>query len=347
MTFPFTCSACGHVNHFGWSQAGQKITCAGCAKTMTAPVPMETAGESAPPPRTFRFRCPSCGRKFSTKPELAGKKIRCNGCGAGVRVPQSEEDNDAQPSATAIKTRAGIGEAMVPPQQARTRTEMPSADRKEQTEVSPLLGELGWIETAKRPGRAESVLPSRSELMEQVRQQELQAEEVETQTKALKAKQKKKRKKKGSSYFDPKETLTLVAGVGAVVGVLAFLAWGYPEFRFPLGGLLCLIGFIVYMLGSISLRQLVAEDGFVQVLMFRFCPPYQWWFIITRWADTKDFFIFFLAGAIIMSVGGFIIKTSPTGKKAEASERAYQKLLKSKKAEAPPPVSKIFTPDGD
>jgi ribosomal protein S27E len=347
MTFPFTCSACGHVNHFGWSEAGQKITCAGCAKTMTAPVPMETVGEkSAPLPRTFRFRCPSCGRKFSTKPELAGKKIRCNGCGAGIRVPQSEE-GDAQPSGTAIKTHPGSDDATVPPRPARTRTGMSPEDRDDQSDVSPLLGELGWIEPAKRPRHAESVLPSRSEWMEEVRQQELEAEEVENQTKAEKAKQKKKRKNKGSGYFDPKETLTLVAGVGALVGVLAFLAWGYPEFRFPLGGLLGVIGFIVYLLGSISLRQLVAEDGFVQLLMFRFCPPYQWWFIVTRWADAKDFFAFFLAGAIIMAIGGFVIKTSPTGAKAEASERAYQKLLKSKKAEAPPPASNAFTPDRD
>ena len=120
--------------------------------------------------------------------------------------------------------------------------------------------------------REESILPSRAELMQQVRQQELEAAEVETQTKAEKAKKKKKRKKKGSSYFDPKETLTLVAGVGAVVGVLAFLAWGYPEFRFPLGGLLSVIGFIVYLLGAVSLRQLVAEEGVVQAVMFRFCP---------------------------------------------------------------------------
>jgi hypothetical protein len=348
MTFPFTCSACGHVNHFGWSQAGQKIKCAGCAKTMTVPVPMETVGASAPPPpRPFRFRCPSCGRKYSTKPELAGQKIRCTGCGAGVRVPQGEEDEVAEPSGAEIQAYAGSGEATAPLGPGRTRTKKTSADRGEQSDVSPLLDELGWIETAKRPGSAERVLPSRAELMEQVRQQELEVAEVESRTKAEKDKKKKKRKKQGSSYFDPKETLTLVAGVGAVVGVLAFLAWGYPEFRFPLGGLLSVIGFIVYLLGSVSLRQLVADEGFIKVLFFRFCPPYQWWFVATRWADTKDFFAFFLAGAIIMAIGGFVIKISPTGKKAEASERAYQKLLKSKNAEAPPPVPNVFTRDGE
>ena len=347
MTFPFTCSACGHVNHFGWSQAGQKIKCAGCARSMTAPVPMEPVGDSVPPPRPFRFRCPSCGRRFATKPELAGKKIRCSGCGAGVRVPQGDENDDAQPSGAAIETYAGSGEAAAPLRPGRMRTALPTADRDQEHGASPLLEELGWIETATRPKRAEGVLPSRAELMEQVRQQELEADELETQAKAAKARQIKKRKKKSSGYFDPKETLTLVAGVGAVVGILAFLAWGYPDFRFPLGGLLCVIGFITYMLGSISLRQLVAEDGFVKALMFRFCPPYQLWFIITRWADTKDFFAFFASGAIIMAVGGFIIKTSPTGAKAEASERAYQKLLKSKKAEVPSPVPNLINTDDD
>ncbi|MFI5461315.1 MAG: hypothetical protein ACHRXM_38420, partial [Isosphaerales bacterium] len=75
------------------SQAGQKITCGGCGKPMTVPVPMETVGPAAEPARAFRFNCPSCGRKFSTKPELAGKKIRCSGCGAGVRVPQGDVDS--------------------------------------------------------------------------------------------------------------------------------------------------------------------------------------------------------------------------------------------------------------
>ena len=93
MTFPFTCSACGYVNQFGWSQIGQKIQCAGCEKTMTVPVPMEAVGPATTPPRATTFRCPSCRRKFSTKPELAGKKIRCNGCGAGVRVPGGEQES--------------------------------------------------------------------------------------------------------------------------------------------------------------------------------------------------------------------------------------------------------------
>jgi hypothetical protein len=210
---------------------------------------------------------------------------------------------------------------------------------------APERKEIAQLDDAKRR-RPESVLSSRSELMEQVRQQAAEKEAIKAQRKAEKARQRKKEKGnedettkvRHSSFFDPKETLKLVGGVGALVAVLAFLAWGYPEFRFPLGGLLCVVGFVVYLLGSASLRQLVAEEGAFKALMFRFCPPYQWWFVATRWEETKDFVAFFLAGAFVMSMGGWIIKMSPTGAKAEASERAYQKLMNRRQAGSPPPI---------
>jgi len=175
-------------------------------------------------------------------------------------------------------------------------------------------------------------------MMEQVRQQAA-VETSKDADQAKRAKKKKKRRKK-SGYFDPKETLTLIAGVGVVVGVIALLAWRFPDFRFPLGGLLAVIGFIVYLLGAASLRQLVAEEGFVKLIFYRFFPPYQWWFVATRWSDTKDYFAFFASGLMIMSIGGAVLKTSPTGKKADESERAYQKLLNGPQAESPPPVMK-------
>jgi DNA-directed RNA polymerase subunit RPC12/RpoP len=335
MTFPFTCSGCGHVNDFGWSQIGQTIRCVGCEKTMTVPVPTDAVGPATSPPRATTFRCPSCRRKFAIKPELAGKKIRCSGCGAGVRVPGSEQESLSPTSRTGKSAHPRSDHADPTRRPARVLpapTDAREAAGEGVTRPSPLLDELGWVETAKRPRRAEPVLPSRSELIEQVRQQAAEEEANETKIRNEKTK-KKKKKKKGSSYFDPKETLTLVAGVGAVVAVLAFLAWGYPGIRFPLGCVLCVIGFIVYLLGWTALRQLVAEEGILKALMFRFCPPYQWWFVITRWDETRDFFAFFAAGAAIMAIGGGIIKTSEEGKRAEASDRAFQKMQRARPAE--------------
>ena len=129
-----------------------------------------------------------------------------------------------------------------------------------------------------------------------------------------------------------------MAGVGAFVAVLGLLAWRFAEFRFPVGGFLCVVGFVVYLLGWAALKQMVAEEGAFKALLFRFFPPYQWWYVATNWADTKDYVAFFAAGFLIMSLGGAVIKVSPTGQKAEASEREFQKMQKG----TPPPVPQPF-----
>ena len=311
---------------------------------MTVPVPMETVSPVSPPPLTVTFRCPSCQRKFSTKPELAGKKIRCNGCGKGVRVPQGDFEPVGQTSQTATDHDSRSEDA--PERGPRAQIDIRPAAESGAIQASPLLDELGWTKTPLRPESHATVLPSRAELMEQVREKVAEEEAIETEKKVRHAK-KRKKKRKGSSFFDAKETLKLVAGVGALVGVLAFLAWGYPEFRFPLGGALCVIGFIVYLLGSAALRQLVAEEGVFKALLYRFCPPYQWWYVLTHWEETRDFFAFFLAGAAIMTIGGGIIKTSAEGRRAEASDRAYKKMTQGRQGQPPPPVFDGIDRDGE
>ncbi len=118
MKFPFTCSACGYANHFDWSQIGQQITCGGCEKPMTVPVPMEVVGP-APPPLAVTFRCPSCRRKYSTKPGMAGKKIRCSGCGKGIRVPEGDQGPVGQTSRTETNRDAWSDDRQAPAQPAR------------------------------------------------------------------------------------------------------------------------------------------------------------------------------------------------------------------------------------
>jgi hypothetical protein len=306
---------------------------------LTVPAPKETVGAADVPVTVLRFACPSCGRKYATKPEMAGKKIRCNRCGAGVRVPGGDATSVALSSQTEIKTDDIDTAAPTGPDRGRATR---AGDRAGKT--SSLLDDLASIQGVKRPERAESVLPSRAEAMELVRQRVADQEAVEAQKKEEKAK--KKRRKKRSGYFDPKETLSLVGGVVAFVAVLTFLAWGYPDLRFPLGGLLCIIGFIVYLLGAASLKQRVAEEGPLQALLFRFCPPYQWWFVATHWAETKDFVAFFAAGMVILAIGSAVIKTSAIGKKAEASERAYQKLRQGDQTEVPPALPQGIADDG-
>ena len=132
-----------------------------------------------------------------------------------------------------------------------------------------------------------------------------------------------------------------MAGVGVLVVGLAILAWGYPGLRFPLGGSLCVIGFIVYVLGAISLRQLVAEEGFVKLLLFRFCPPYQLWFVLTNWADTRDFVAFFGAGLMIMSIGARSSRRPPPAGRRTRPIAPIEKAQQGGQAEVPPASSSI------
>lgn len=331
-----TCRSCGRANEVETSQAGKPISCGGCGKALTLAAPAGTAGATAQPEAAIRFTCPACGRKYSTKPAFIGKKIRCTGCGAGVRVPGGDSDSAAEPSRVALKTTAGT-EAVAPPRAARDRA---TAAVGGASDPSSLLDDLAAVEGTKRPKHAGAVLPSRSVGLEQARQKAAEEAAVEEEQKVEKAKKKKKKKKKKSAgYFDPKDTLILVGGLAAFVAVLALAAWRFPDFRFPLGGLLCIIGFVVYLLGAAALRQLVAEEGAFRALLFRFCPPYQWWFVLTRWSDTRDYVAFFASGLVILSIGGAIIKLSPAGKEAMESERAYQKAHHGEDSDVPSALS--------
>jgi hypothetical protein len=345
---------------------------------------METVSAPRDLPIQVKFACPACGRKYASRPELAGKKIRCIRCKQGVRVPGVETSDETPrpmekfeqatpppkvitPPATVapVVRRRGLyrspspgGTGSLPPQTGHLHgaprhpeapEREPTISKQPRSEAGTTLEELAAIQGAKRPRRSELVLAPRSELLEQVRLKdaEKKAEEEVRESNRSKKKQvaNKPKKRKPTGFFDPKETMKLVAGVTLVVGVLAFLAWGYPEFRFPLGGALSVIGFIVYLLGSVSIRQLVKEEGIVKVLIYRFFPPYQWWFVVSRWQDTRDFFAFFAAGMVIMAIGGGIIKTSATGKKAEASERAYQQAIKAGSgASAAPTMPPLIRP---
>ena len=174
---------------------------------------------------------------------------------------------------------------------------MSLVDDVDSTNSSPLIDELASLESSSRRSRAPSRFYHRDpRRWKRSVNRSAEKEAVDSQKKAVKDQENKSRRKKELELLRPKETLKLVAGVSAFVAVIAVLAWGYPELRIPLGGFLFVIGFIVYVLGSVSLRQLVAEEGVLKLLFFRFCPPYQWWYVATHWAETRDFVAFFLAG---------------------------------------------------
>ena len=68
---------------------------------------------------------------------------------------------------------------------------------------------------------------------------------------------------------------------------------------------------------------------------------------MTHWDEAKDFFAFFVAGAMILSLGGGIIKISPLAQKAAAEERAYQKKVEQMQADLQPPAMPTNIERGD
>jgi DNA-directed RNA polymerase subunit RPC12/RpoP len=328
----FRCPACGRKFAIKASLAGQKIRCSGCGAGVRVPseegsaVTPAVAAES--PPALVKFRCPTCQQVSEARAELAGEKVQCSGCGAGIRVPAAK-GAPAQSPRPALKTFGAADGATTTAAPGRPKADGGAGG------LSYALEELASIEGVEAPRRAGKVLPSRSETMEQVRQQATASAVAEDDQPEKKKKKKKKKKRKKTGSSDAKDTLVLVAGVGVVVGALALVAWRVPDLRFPLGGLLCVVGFVVYLLGAAAIRQLVAEEGGFQVLLFRFFPPYQLWFVVRNWADTKDFVAFFAAGLVIMALGGGVIKTSAVGKRAAAADRAIEKARQSTEAEAP------------
>jgi DNA-directed RNA polymerase subunit RPC12/RpoP len=352
------CGTCGHTNQFDLSQAGKPARCEFCGVPLTVPRPREGPEGSSAEVETVKFECPACGRKFVTKAELAGKKIRCGGCGGGVRVPAAvsapEATAAANPAAPASRRNLKtFGDDTTPVRpsapvapQARAAAPPPAAtwevDDEDEGGAYGLLGDIA-AEAPAAPKRAEPVLPSRTEMLEKARRE---AAEQDDQSPGGNKPKKKKKRKKQTGFFDPKETLKLVAGVGAFVAVIALIAWRSPEFRFPLGGLLCVTGFIVYLLGAYSIRQLVAEEGMLNLLAYRFFPPYQWWFVISRWSETKDYFAFFASGLLILTLGGSILKLSPQGRLADQAEKAFLKAQAGQESadgddEAEPPPSAV------
>ena len=116
----------------------------------------------------------------------------------------------------------------------------------------------------------------------------------------------------------------MLGGVGLVVGALGVVAWRFPEARFPLAGLLVVIGAVLYLLGAMSLSRVAEHESFLKSMAFRFFPPYQWWYVVMHWEDTRDFMAFIVSGLTIVGIGLGVYRTSNTFLEAEKSNRDYQ-----------------------
>jgi serine/threonine protein kinase len=133
------------------------------------------------------------------------------------------------------------------------------------------------------------------------------------------------------------------AALLSCVGALLFLAWNYPEFRYPLGGLLAVIGVVLCTLGAMSQAPLAWRQGLLKSMAYRFFSLDQLAYVQTRRAEAWDYFAFFASGLMIVAISVAIVTTAPRARMAEQSERAYQRAVneyvRGSGFKSPPPVT--------
>jgi hypothetical protein len=343
----FACPGCGRQFATKPALFGQKIRCSGCGAGVRVP-----AGNSFPVEHASRVTLIAINSNSQAIPQVPGP-VRENRPPAArsIAVPAPPFRDIGPAGGRSISVPAPpfrdvgppAGRAIWVPDPPRVVVEAipisnhatapaPGAPIRSVEAIAannPLSAQaqLEAVGALSHHERAEVMLPSRAETMDQVRQEAAKKEAAETIKVAEKAKKAKKKKRKKAGYFDTQETLTLIAGVGVVVAVLALAAWRFAEFRYPLGGLLAVLGVLFYIFGTLSLRHVVRNEGFLKLMAFRFFPPYQFWFIITHWEDTREFFAILVSGMAIAAIGVTVVRTSPAVAKAEASHREYQAVV--------------------
>ncbi len=341
----FACLVCGRSFATKPALVGQKIRCSGCGAGVRVPeansFPVEhesrvvlnalSGGSRAIPPASWATSGvrPSAGQSTpGTNPwrdRLDGNSgIRSLMAPAketttGARPPTGYSTPGASPWRDTLDGNSG-SRSIAPAPGAAVR------DGWAKTESDPLLSndQLEAIGGLTRREQAAVVLTSRGEMMEQALQKAAKQEAAEITKNAEKAKKAKRKQRKKTSFFDLKETLTMLGGVGVVVAVLGLVAWRFPESRFPLAGLLVVIGAVLYLLGAMSLSRVAERESFLKSMAFRFFPPYQLWYVLTHWKDTQDFVAFAVSGLMIVAIGLGVFRTSQTFTEAEKSNRDYQ-----------------------
>ncbi|MFO0954701.1 MAG: hypothetical protein U0835_26760 [Isosphaeraceae bacterium] len=349
MTFAFSCHECGHLNHAEFSWCGRSMHCGGCGTKVVVPAPREgKAGTAAPPVSagSVKFACPSCGRKFSTKADLAGKKIKCGGCQQTLRIP----DPGLVPGSGSPSAAPPAAKVPTPPKISRERKTTPASESPALAALDLYdLGDASPPEDASRGSRprsrprgeaVESVLPSRSEAMA-----ELSAQAAAAEAEAAKKAKKKKKKKRSTGGLEMNEVWTLLGAACVGLVLVAGLTYAVPGARFPVGGLLCVVGFVVYLLGVYGFSKVASEEGAIYSLMCRFVPLYKWYYLVTRWDEMKGHFSFYAVGLMMLLPGILLVQLA--GVKDQAGAPSTAALLfgmsdpgdEAPDAEAPAPVT--------
>ena len=333
----FRCQKCGRKYASRPELIGKKIRCGGCGAGVRVPDPGSVSSSWSPAvaqasPRESDSQATARALVKERSPRVPGDSRTV----ARKRVEPKPEPIPSPPNF--------LDDDEFPVKGAPSTHEVGKADLEDSSVVyrdPPDLPKPRSRGSRKEGGEIiDRVLPSRSEKMAEVELEMAAKEEA-------KVEKERKRKKKRSKSLANKhigggmimQDVVNILGASVVgITVISLICWQFPGARFPIGGGLTVFGFIVYLLGTFGFSKVASEEGAHYSLMCRFVPLYKWYYLFTRWDEMKGHFVFFCVGLMFLWPGLFILKISPQGQKAEASEKAYNGRFEKEPPLAPSPV---------
>jgi hypothetical protein len=258
------------------------------------------------------------------KPEFVGKRVRCSACGGRMVVPAEGEPATPVGAAVAPAPASASATASAPSRAVDDSTDhiydLADPDGSP-TEVNlsgdlPLdAPELGAPRGPRRPGgedEVESILPSRSESLAELRKGFQSSDEADRRRRKRAASKKKGDKAlRPATSLEPGDVQNIFLGTIGTLVVVGGLAWGYPILRPFMGPFLLVFGGLTYMMGTIAFSRVAATEGEIHSVLCKLFPPYALFFLLSRWGKMKEHAVFMLAGAILAVPGWYLFKTSP------------------------------------
>jgi hypothetical protein len=256
---------------------------------------------------TIAFRCENCGKSFEVDGALAGKKCKCKQCGHIFSIPvprqPSSRPRNLQTFGASEDSRASTASR---PASSRPA---PSSPPRPQPSPAPAYDPYEDLGPPAIPTvdleNDEEFLPPRP---------------------AKPAPERKKRSKRRSSGFSIESIpgwVYLLLGLGFVVAIT--VACTSRAGLLVVAGGSVLVGMIMMAIGGIGLIVIAFTESVACGLLYLFVPFYCLYYVITRWADTKRFFLLSLGGwLMVIALGIFLPAVQAARNAADQARRRGQ-----------------------
>jgi hypothetical protein len=235
------------------------------------------------------FPCENCGKSFEVDGALAGKKCRCKQCGHIFSIPIPRRP------ASASKNQQTFGKT-----EGASRSTAPRSDSPPTAPVSPVRP---------KPAPAPVHDPYADLVPRSIPTAELYDDEdflPPRQGKPTPAKKKKRKRRSGGLSLESiPGWVYLMLGL-AFLGAIVVACTSTTGVAL-VGGSAVIVGLIMMLVGGIGLVVVAFQESVACGLLYLFCPFYSLYYLITRWENTKRFFLISCGGWLMVVALGLLL----------------------------------------